>query len=439
MVRSRSLSGLLVVTVASALLLLYARWREQAPGPSSDTFASAGPGMLGGPAVPDDPGARAPTGAPDIAATETPPNWAAFDAVDRQGLGRLLPPSARSAGMSDERSRELAGDMTAAGPDLGGDRSGGDRSDRALRRLVERWRVVGVDPHPLWADVLAALADPLACPRYAGMPPIAAMADLLPLSARPDARTGLFVFCLVGTGEPPTRDDESGELDLAGSSAVVLVLVPGGQGLMGADPARDEQAEPGEQPAHEVSLSPYYLALTETTRAQWQVLQGQALETVAGMGVDGQLPVTDVSHGEASALLGEWGLALPTEAQWEFAARAGTTTRFCTGDDAAEALAVAWVDENALGELQPVASAEGPNDFGLFDLHGNAWELCRDGYSAYGSAPVHDPRGPDGSPVIRGGSCDDLIWSARSSARDSVEPGDRFANLGFRVVRRALP
>jgi formylglycine-generating enzyme required for sulfatase activity len=155
-------------------------------------------------------------------------------------------------------------------------------------------------------------------------------------------------------------------------------------------------------------------------------------------------PVLVVSWNDAAAFCRWLGAKegkryrLPTEAEWEYACRAGSDTRYTCGDDAAALRDYAWSDEHANSRSHPVGQKK-PNGFGLFDVHGNAWEWCADRYDPrhYSSEPsAVDPRGPvsGASRVMRGGSCDYGDQFARSANRAFSQPFRRTVNIGFRVA-----
>lgn len=130
------------------------------------------------------------------------------------------------------------------------------------------------------------------------------------------------------------------------------------------------------------------------------------------------------------------GYRLPTEAQWEFACRAGTTTQYFYGDDMAQLKEYAWHDRNSLGKSHPVATLK-PNPFGLYDMHGNVWEWCHDYHAGYFGNPATDPTGPQGGPkhVARGGSWLHPALLHRSPFRSNPATVHRDNNLGFRPIR----
>ena len=133
---------------------------------------------------------------------------------------------------------------------------------------------------------------------------------------------------------------------------------------------------------------------------------------------------------------------LPTEAEWEYACRAGTMTDFYFGNDQAELDKYVWYGPNSSGRPHPVGQKM-PNAWGLYDLHGNVWEWCQDWYywGYYMCSPMYDPQGPaEGSKrVIRGGSWSSEASSCGLTGRHAEEPGRMHVNLGFRVAMAAPP
>jgi formylglycine-generating enzyme required for sulfatase activity len=134
------------------------------------------------------------------------------------------------------------------------------------------------------------------------------------------------------------------------------------------------------------------------------------------------------------------GYRLPTEAEWEYACRAGSTTKYYFGDSPAALGNYAWFSDNSGGYTQ-TGGKKLPNQFGLYDMHGNVWEWCNDWYSAtyYSVSPSTDPRGPAGTAnVMRGGCYQNTADYLRSAYRNmSSTPDKRYPNVGFRVVRPA--
>jgi formylglycine-generating enzyme required for sulfatase activity len=133
---------------------------------------------------------------------------------------------------------------------------------------------------------------------------------------------------------------------------------------------------------------------------------------------------------------------LPTEAEWEYACRAGTTTRWSCGDDESGLAAVAWFNTNSRGMTHPVGQKK-PNAWGLYDMHGHVWQWCADWFGAdyYNQSPPNDPTGPlrGSARVLRGGLWDASPWACRSAYRGSSDPAHRYPNTGFRVLAQITP
>ena len=236
-----------------------------------------------------------------------------------------------------------------------------------------------------------------------------------------------------------------------------LVRVPAGDFMMGAG---DDLAgaTPFEKPRHAVQIStPYLMAATPVTRAQFAAVMG---EGAPGDPQQAPLPVRAVSWFDAVAYCNalstreglapayridgssvDWrveagGYRLPTEAEWEWACRGGTESRYWSGDDEADLDRVAWYAGNSFGEPRAVG-LKPANAYGLHDMHGNVFEWCFDRLGRYPAGMVVDPQGPaEGKDrVIRGGSAWNDAGFARTTYRIWRTPTARFPSLGFRVVR----
>ncbi len=196
-----------------------------------------------------------------------------------------------------------------------------------------------------------------------------------------------------------------------------------------------------EMRAHPVTLSqPFYMGKYTVTQAQYEALVGGNPSHFKGA----QLPVEQVSWGEATAFCVKlterlWDKALesrlPTEAQWEYACRAGTTTAYYSGNQESDLDAVAWYQANSQNTTHPVG-AKKPNAFGLYDMHGNVWQWCADAWKKDDEArPAVDPFNDKGaSRVLRGGSWGFYPRGCRSAFRYSYDPDIRSYYFGFRVV-----
>ena len=155
---------------------------------------------------------------------------------------------------------------------------------------------------------------------------------------------------------------------------------------------------------------------------------------LAKLNVAGTRRVPSAKTGRAAT---DMKYALPTEAQWEYACRAGTTMAFCSGDNAAMLGEYGWYRSNSSGRTHLVGQRK-PNPWGLFDMHGNVWEWCVDWYGAdyYGQSAQSDPPGPlaGSARVHRGASWYDTPGFCRSAHRNGHAPGDRYNSVGFRLA-----
>lgn len=286
---------------------------------------------------------------------------------------------------------------------------------------------------------------------------------LVPLG--PDPRSGLDEFWALETGARPERDG-SGAIAIGADTGVVLVLVPGGSFTMGAEPYALEHLDPetaeDEVPRTEVTLAPFLIAKHELTQGQWRVLSGSNPSRFDDRSAVGAAaarhPVESIGRDEAARVLWRAGLVLPTEAQWEFAARAGTESPWWTGEDpyavegagnvADQRFAGSFSDVEAYEEWlddgydvhAPVGSFAA-NPFGLHDVIGNVWEWCRDDYADYERAPrpgdgLREPA-PSATPlgVLRGGSFMSPLPRARSAERTRNPTVNMAYNRGVRVAR----
>ncbi|MBS0204523.1 MAG: formylglycine-generating enzyme family protein [Planctomycetes bacterium] len=151
-------------------------------------------------------------------------------------------------------------------------------------------------------------------------------------------------------------------------------------------------------------------------------------------------PVVGVSWNDAQEFCRWADCRLPTEAEWEFACRAGSTMDYCFGDDPKLLDEYAWYSENSGGQTQPVGTKQ-PNEWGLHDMHGNVWEWCEDRYGPFSDEAKENPMGPQKGDfrVLRGGSFVNGPQILRSANRSSDSPDIRYSNIGFRVSRTPYP
>ena len=233
----------------------------------------------------------------------------------------------------------------------------------------------------------------------------------------------------------PARD---GGLSVDDKTGITFVTIPAGVFPMGGTQHGDEK------PIHQVEISrEFWLAKYPVTNAQYQ----RYLESAGGRVKkpshwddrrfnQPDQPVVGVSWQDAQAYCKWAGCRLPTEAEWEYACRAGTTTEFSFGDNAELLVEYGWFGKNSNGQSQPVG-AKKPNAWGLHDMHGNVWEWCQDWFEEYAAGAVRDPMGPERGliRVIRGGSWNDPAEFCRSAYRCWNDPVIRDDDLGFRVAR----
>jgi serine/threonine protein kinase/formylglycine-generating enzyme required for sulfatase activity len=326
-----------------------------------------------------------------------------------------------------------------------------------------------VEAADLWRTAALAIA---ADPRFGGLQ-LAPRCDLLPLRA--DPVSGLWEFVHLPSGavdhEAPTARAD-GRYELADDNGIVFVLLPGGTFTMGAQKEdadgrnHDPQALDSESPLRDVTLQPFYCGKYELTEAQLIRLAGPGGERkLYGARVDPParkplLPAVSVSQQVVKAAIEPLGLVLPTEARWEYACRAGTSTPFHFGprsaagafanvsDEAARRAGSRWTLEPGVDDghvaLAPIGSLA-PNAFGLHDMHGNVAEMVDDPAGRY-----HFPARPgDGRSqamwgqdwvVFRGGTYAHNLQTARSGGRALHESRDfKLENVGARVVLPLQP
>jgi formylglycine-generating enzyme required for sulfatase activity/serine/threonine protein kinase len=239
-------------------------------------------------------------------------------------------------------------------------------------------------------------------------------------------------------------------LDLGGGAMLELVLIPAGEFMMGS-PDSEQGRDSGEGPLHPVRISrAFYMGKYEVTQAQWQAVMGTNPSWFSNTGggkdkVSGAstvtLPVDTVSWDEcqefcrkASQKTGKT-VRLPTEAEWEYACRAGSTGRFCFGDSDEQLGAYAWHRSNSGLKTHPVGGKQA-NAWGLYDMHGNVWEWCQDWYGPYLSDAQENSSGPNSGTnrVLRGGCWHSSAVYCRSANRGKYASANRDGYHGFRVV-----
>ncbi len=215
-----------------------------------------------------------------------------------------------------------------------------------------------------------------------------------------------------------------------------LVLIPAGKFTMGS--SEDEKGRSNNETLHDVTLSKsFFLGKYEVTQEQWEAVMGTNPSAIKGA----KLPVTDVTWNDCQEFIKKLndktkgGYRLPTEAEWEYAARAGTKTAYSFGDTITSK--DANYSDSKIGKPSAVGSYK-PNAFGLYDMHGNVFEWCQDWRAVYPVVAVTDPVGPNSGMirVVRGGSFSFDARDARSADRDlRVTPDEQSDYTGFRLAK----
>jgi formylglycine-generating enzyme required for sulfatase activity len=271
----------------------------------------------------------------------------------------------------------------------------------------------------------------------------------------------------AGVGEKTEGPPKELTVDLGVGVKMEMVLIPAGSFTMG-------DAAIG--PPHKVNITkPFYLGKSPVTQGQWEAVMGSRRGGGGGLErtslrnweqwelvrpysptsfkepkplAHGRLPATEISWIDSQAFLQKLNekfgerrgrFRLPTEAEWEYACRAGTTTKWSFGDDGKLLGDYAWVFENAGNNLHPVGQKK-PNPWGLYDMHGNMWQWCADWFSSdyYKTSSADDPPGPASGDmrVTRGGSWNRWPLNGTTSAfRGCLTPAKRCGITGFRAAR----
>ena len=209
-----------------------------------------------------------------------------------------------------------------------------------------------------------------------------------------------------------------------------MVSIPGGTFQMGSN-----SGDANEKPVHSVTINSFYIGKTEVTQGLWQALMG---ENPSNFKKGNNYPVEQVSYDDCIKFINklndltDGSFRLPTEAEWEYACRAGTS-----GDSYGDLDAIAWYADTSGAETHAVGKKQ-PNAWGLYDMLGNVWEWCRDWYDEnfYSNSPAQNTKGPAAGSgrVVRGGSWGVVAGDVRSANRGGSEPGNRGHGIGFRLA-----
>lgn len=232
-----------------------------------------------------------------------------------------------------------------------------------------------------------------------------------------------------------------------GSVQFDMAKVEGGTFTMGAQnssssqPNYDKDADTDEKPIHSVTLSPYYIGKTEVTQLLWYVVMGSYPNISSTYGRGDDYPVYNVTYLQCEQFVKKLNtltgraFRLPTEAEWEFAARGGKNTNGYKYSGSATVGSVAWYGSNSSNKTHPVAQKTA-NEINVFDMNGNVWEWCSDWYGKYSMSSQTDPTGATSGPghVIRGGGYNDAATECRVSVRSNATATSSFTTLGLRLV-----
>ncbi len=385
-----------------------------------------------------------------------------YAATTKAILANVPEQAARAVPDSDPRAKAIAEHTRTVAPALQVKSAAADVLLARFEAVEQAMRGLAAE----WSDCVDGIRQD---ERYA-IDSLSPQFGLAPLGK--DPVSGLYEFACIASGKVPGRDQE-GRLVLDVDSAIVLVLLPGGKFTMGspdADPSSDEEVAAAERPCHEVTVAPFFLGKGELTFLQcvaleddpsyWNLVRvGAAVQKAreksvvcpTPAGLSRGLPVTNIDWYTADRTLRAVGLRHPSEAEWEYAARAGTTGPWSCSvatlrqhanlpDITARAVfRVEETDPRWLAEsdghpaVAPILSFAA-NAFGLHDMHGNAAEWCADRYANYGGLDPSLQFLPD-TRVVRGGSFARRVQASRSAARAQLPPMAVARDVGCRAAR----
>ena len=239
-----------------------------------------------------------------------------------------------------------------------------------------------------------------------------------------------FITIFLVFADESSSNTKAGDIWIEPVTGMEFVWIPGGCFMMGS-----QSGEPCEMPVHNVCLDGFWIGKYEVTQEQWiKIMRENPSEFKKCVG---NCPVENVSWYDCQAFIKKLGgkFFLPTEAQWEYAARSGGRSEIYSGGNNVDR--VAWYSGNTKIKTHPVGT-KNPNGLGIYDMSGNVWEWCQDWRGNYLSNEVKNPAGPsEGSHrVIRGGSCYSMPSWVRTTNRGRFYPEFRYLLTGFRLVHQ---
>lgn len=273
--------------------------------------------------------------------------------------------------------------------------------------------------------------------------------------------TASFALAHTPQGETtltPSHNEFSNDITfiLPSGDTIKMIYLEQGSFTMGATPEQ-VGADSDESPAHNVTLSSYYIAEFEVTQKLWQAVMHTTIQQQSAKGlyntelygVNPSCPMYYIDYSECEEFISKlnnllkdklpqgFHFSLPTEAQWEYAARGGKKAKNTLYAGSNHISEVAWYDENSNSSTHPVGSKL-PNELGIYDMNGNVWEWCADWYSSsyYSSSPADNPvnLSPGSTRALRGASWAHEASDCRVTNRYDNEPEDRYYNCGMRVA-----
>ncbi|MBQ2188510.1 MAG: formylglycine-generating enzyme family protein, partial [Bacteroidales bacterium] len=243
----------------------------------------------------------------------------------------------------------------------------------------------------------------------------------------------------------PTTSSSGNRTFTVNGVSFEMIAVKGGTFTMGGTSEQGSDAESDEKPTHSVTLSDYYIGKLEVTQELWRAVMGDEPTYNGGWtdeyGKGTNYPAYRVSWNDVQEFIRKLNqktganFRLPTEAEWEYAARGGNKSNGYKYSGSNSIDDVAWYTSNSGSKTHPVGT-KSPNELGIYDMSGNVWEWCQDWKGSYSSGSQTNPQGQSsGSPrVLRGGSWRNNAEDCRVSDRNADPPGHRILNVGFRLA-----